>query len=445
MSTRILFTLLVILFPFNHSFTQGNWYFLENAPHTDAKFADCFFLNSSTGWVVDVNGKVYKTTDGGNSWTMLIDVLLEFNIPGFSCITFVNEQKGWAGNQNYVNPDPNVSLFESTNGGVTWANISDRISGAYTEGLNSLWAIDSLTIYGAGVWYAPSNFIKTSDGGNSWTSIALNPLIDGIKDLWFFNADTGLVVGARDINRTLPGLYASKPVILFTTDSGTSWERHFTKESVGDWAYKISFPSSNIGYVSVQGPGRNLNLVKTIDGGISWNEINVAEGMPVTAVGFVTNLRGWISTENDTSFGTTDGGYSWVLADIGEHIDRFRFLGDTLGYSAGKSVYKFSSDSSTMSISKSGNDLPTIFNLRQNYPNPFNNSSVLIYSVSQSADIEIKVYDVLGNEIETLVNEKKQTGSYEITWYAEGLPSGVYFYRLQAGDYIETKKMVLMK
>ena len=57
----------------------------------------------------------------------------------------------------------------------------------------------------------------------------------------------------------------------------------------------------------------------------------------------------------------------------------------------------------------------------------------------------IKVFDVLGNEIETLVNEEKVTGTYEITWYAENLPSGVYFYRIQVGSYIETKKMVLLK
>ena len=57
----------------------------------------------------------------------------------------------------------------------------------------------------------------------------------------------------------------------------------------------------------------------------------------------------------------------------------------------------------------------------------------------------IKVFDILGNEIESLVNEEKPAGTYEITWYAEGLPSGVYFYRLQARDFIQTKKMILLK
>ena len=83
--------------------------------------------------------------------------------------------------------------------------------------------------------------------------------------------------------------------------------------------------------------------------------------------------------------------------------------------------------------------------ISQNFPNPFNPATKIKYSIPQLSKVVIKVFDILGNEIETLVNEEKQTGTYEITWYAEGLPSGVYFYQLQAGDLIQTKKMVLMK
>jgi len=89
--------------------------------------------------------------------------------------------------------------------------------------------------------------------------------------------------------------------------------------------------------------------------------------------------------------------------------------------------------------------LPTEFILSQNFPNPFNSSSVIKYSIPQSANVSMKVFDVLGNEIETLVSEEKSVGTYEVTWYAASLPSGVYFYQLSAGSFIETKKMVLMK
>ena len=89
--------------------------------------------------------------------------------------------------------------------------------------------------------------------------------------------------------------------------------------------------------------------------------------------------------------------------------------------------------------------IPRTFTLKQNYPNPFNPSTKIRYSIPHSSKVIIKVFDVLGKEIETLVNEEKPVGTYEITWYAENLPSEVYFYQLQAGDFIQTKKMVLMK
>ena len=89
--------------------------------------------------------------------------------------------------------------------------------------------------------------------------------------------------------------------------------------------------------------------------------------------------------------------------------------------------------------------LPTEYSLIQNYPNPFNPSTKIKYSIPQTSQVQIKVFDVLGNEIETLVNEEKPAGTYELNWNAASLPSGVYFYQLRAGSFVKTKKMVLMK
>jgi len=96
------------------------------------------------------------------------------------------------------------------------------------------------------------------------------------------------------------------------------------------------------------------------------------------------------------------------------------------------------------------NTMPGDFVLSQNYPNPFNPSTTIKYSVSkiinnQSSIINLKVYDALGNEVATLVNEEKSPGNYEVEWNASGFASGVYFYRLKAGDFNSVKKLVLMK
>jgi len=94
---------------------------------------------------------------------------------------------------------------------------------------------------------------------------------------------------------------------------------------------------------------------------------------------------------------------------------------------------------------KEESSLPKEFVLTQNYPNPFNPTTIIKYDIPGFSFITLKVYDVLGKEIATLVNDEKPAGSYEVEFSAIGLPSGIYFYKLQAGNFIETKKMVLMK
>ncbi len=109
-------------------------------------------------------------------------------------------------------------------------------------------------------------------------------------------------------------------------------------------------------------------------------------------------------------------------------------------------VLKFSADTgSTPVVYDSRSHLPDEFLLVQNFPNPFNPGTKIRYSVPQSVLVQIKVFDALGNEIETLLNEEKPAGSYALNWNAASLPSGVYFYKMQAGNFVQTKKMILLK
>jgi hypothetical protein len=88
---------------------------------------------------------------------------------------------------------------------------------------------------------------------------------------------------------------------------------------------------------------------------------------------------------------------------------------------------------------------PKQFALEQNYPNPFNPSTTIRYQLPVASEVKLEVYDVLGKKIATLVNERQSAGSYQVVWNASGLSSGTYFYRLQAGTFVETKKMIMVK
>jgi hypothetical protein len=98
-----------------------------------------------------------------------------------------------------------------------------------------------------------------------------------------------------------------------------------------------------------------------------------------------------------------------------------------------------------MPVEKEENILPSEYSLSQNYPNPFNPTTKIRYEIPEGSFITIKVYDVLGREIETLLNEEKPVGSYEVEFNAAKLSSGIYFYRLHANDFTQIRKMILLK
>jgi hypothetical protein len=97
------------------------------------------------------------------------------------------------------------------------------------------------------------------------------------------------------------------------------------------------------------------------------------------------------------------------------------------------------------SVARLSTDLPTHFILNQNYPNPFNPTTTITFALPVKSFVSLKIFDALGREVETLLAEELSVGTYSKQWDASGLPSGVYFYRLQAGSFMETKKLLLLR
>jgi len=91
------------------------------------------------------------------------------------------------------------------------------------------------------------------------------------------------------------------------------------------------------------------------------------------------------------------------------------------------------------------NSLPTVYSLYNNYPNPFNPSTTINYDLPKQSNVTLKIYNIVGEEIATLINQEQNAGRYQVQWNAAQLASGIYFYQLKSGDFVSTKKMILLK
>jgi len=148
--------------------------------------------------------------------------------------------------------------------------------------------------------------------------------------------------------------------------------------------------------------------------------------------------------------GSTAAVIYYLRLDNDHHMD---FIGDVDGDGRNEivcdSAYAFYTVYATNGIStavaQKGSSAPTSFQLRQNYPNPFNPSTVISYSLPANAPVTLKIYDVLGREVKTLVNERQAAGNHSVTLNASGLASGVYFYQLQTNGKALAKKLMVIK
>jgi len=198
-------------------------------------------------------------------------------------------------------------------------------------------------------------------------------------------------------------------------------------------------------------------IIKTIDGHVWEEQVNPVRGTSGTlmAVKALSNLQVWAVGTSGVILHTTDGGENWFRE--GEGLSNEMLYG--IWVVSPQEVYVTGNDRTILKYGlltgvEQQPTQPTEFMLEQNYPNPFNPSTIIRFEIPQDAsgktrEVSLKVYDVLGNEIATLVDEYKTAGYYEVEFQptvdGHQLTSGIYFYQLRAGDVLETKKMILMK
>ncbi|MBI2619060.1 MAG: T9SS type A sorting domain-containing protein [Ignavibacteriales bacterium] len=281
--------------------------------------------------------------------------------------------------------------------------------------------------------------MKSTNGGASWLSKDMNGYAYGLVDVHFFTADSGIAVGMTDSTNEI-----SSGIILTTVDSGETWDTSYVSSQIGEWCWKISFPTRMVGYVSLQrNSGSPVNVLKTADGGLTWTEQRLADfNYYVQGIGFLDETTGWVGGNNTYPvYGTTDGGSTWASAGFGSRVNRFQFLENGEGYAVGQTVYKYTS--SPTSVGRLA--VPSSFVLFQNYPNPFNPGTVIGFQLSHAAVVRLSVFDMLGREVAVLLNEEKPPGRHLVQWDATGIPAGVYFSSLRAAGKSEVRKMVVVK
>lgn len=371
------------------------------------------------------NPGVYRSTDGGSNWTRLISGITDTTNIQQIVIDPVNPQIAYiaifTGTGNAIN-----GLYKTTDGAATWVPI--------TNGIGTIKNFLSLAINprNPNVLYAgssfnpqtslgPSKIYKTVNGGALWTDMSaglpsLSTDIKPIRCISIGNPDTSLVLtGLFQNTDSLGGMFVS-------TNGGLNWVRknNGLPNAVGTLPRScIIRPGSQNEFYAGLGNSTNtlVGIFKTTDAGTSWFSFNS---------GLMVNT------------------YTVRAID-------FRLTGDTTLYlgvahpsvTAGQGVFEFSF--SPVGINDPVSIHPDTYSLSQNYPNPFNPETEIMFSLPQGSFVEINVYDVSGRLVKTLVNRYMSAGRHTAKMEGSDLSSGVYFYKLTAGSYINVKKMILLK
>jgi photosystem II stability/assembly factor-like uncharacterized protein len=375
-----------------HTTNGGNNWSLQYGMSYETELYSVHFPDSNTGYAAGASGAIMKTTNGGTNWSV-IQNMTSFD---FSDIFFTNSTTGFAAGEYLGVPHYSV-IFKTTDGGTNWT----QITLAYNEALAGIYFPDLLNGWAVGNNYGSGNsgvIYYTSDGGDNWT-YQNTPAINALSKVFFVNNTTGWAVG------TLGTIVATEnpiPVEL------VSFSASVNKSNV-DLYWQTASETNNKGFEIL----RSLN--------------NVTEQKNWTKIGFVEG-SGTSSEENTYTFTDKNleaGSYSYKLVEI-----------------------DFTGTRNDLKIATAEvNSSPAEYVLEQNYPNPFNPTTIINYQLGMDNLVVLKVYNMLGQEVATLVNEYKPAGRYNVqfTINNEQLSSGVYFYKLTAGSYTAVKKMILLK
>ncbi len=427
-----------------------------------------FYMQDANTWYVGTgDNKLLKTTDGGLTFNLLTQPITG-TTHDFNAIEFANTNVGYAAGST-------GKIIKTTDAGATWT----LLTFPSTSTINDMKVIDANTVIAA---VGATSTYRTTDGGATWNAVNLGYTAGTIYDLEFYNNQFGLAAGYNSPSATLS----------VTTDGGATWApvpplASFT--GVGNLRAAVIKDVNTWWLADLNG-----NIAYTKDAGATWTQAKkvVAHGLYSGALFFDklffvgsggTILRGYGDPEVPVELVSFNAAINnntvqlnWVTAtelnNRGFEIERKLNNGswEVLAFVNGKgTTSEISNYSYNDVLTVSGKyyyrlkqidydgtytysnvvevnfGTPSTFNLSQNYPNPFNPSTTIEFAIPNAELVTLKVYNALGQEVKTLVNGYLEAGSYKQAFDASELSTGVYYYTLKAGAFVNTKKMILVK
>jgi len=377
-------------------------------------------VNSLVGWAAGAAGTVRRTTDGGATWTN--------GNPNPGVINGdIYNIEALDANTAWCTTSPSATfIYKTTNGGTNWTQVY-TVAGGFINAIkmysptNGIATGDVL----AGVWL----ILGTTDGGSTWTVLS---------------SPTATGDGRNNCLQVL------SPNVWFGTGQGTIWKStnlgvnwtSYTTTSLTGQVLGVHYNSATIGL------GSGATMVKSTDGGLTY------AALTASGTGNISGIQGngndfWY-TRGSAIFRSTDNGGTWtqvhtptaVQNDISLVLDG---SGCMTGWSCGASGTICKMVGVPVGINDPSGNIPSNYSLSQNYPNPFNPTTSISFALPVAGNVELKVYDMLGKEVASLVSGSYTAGTHSVPFDASALASGVYVYKLSAGDFTDSKKMVLIK
>jgi len=246
----------------------------------------------------------------------------------------------------------------------------------------------------------------------------------------YLDSDTAIVVGNHEMGRS--------------TDAGLTWNKTLTPPAV---IWDVAALSPQVVVAVGRPTSGSATVYRSTNAGVSWDTLGIHGVSELTAVSFCGPDTGFAAAPTGGVFRTVDGGITWDSVSgvpWGVGTTSISFFSPRTGLLCGLAGVVYHATPTVVSV-LDPEPLPERPSLYQNYPNPFNPSTTIQFEIPHASSVSLRVYNPLGQEVATLLDGDKPAGVHGVRFDGSGLASGLYFYRLQAGDFVAVKKLLLLR